>query len=76
MYTLEYSSTRSEVWRWYWRAWAGPRGLWRLHVVILVTLALGVWLLRGMYKMVRRLRGQCVADARRCAVSHVVVVTI
>lgn len=31
-YTLKYATTRGEIWRWYWRAWARPAGLWRHHV--------------------------------------------
>jgi hypothetical protein len=31
-YAVHYSSTRSEVWRWYWRSWFNPKGLWRVHV--------------------------------------------
>lgn len=31
-YTLKYATTRRELWRWYWRAWARPAGLWRHHV--------------------------------------------
>lgn len=33
-YTLKYSTTRGEVWRWYWRVWARPAGLWRQHVAL------------------------------------------
>ena len=33
MYTVNYSSRRSEIWRWYWRAWKRPAGLWRFHVM-------------------------------------------
>jgi len=36
-YTVNYASRRSEVWRWYWRAWARPTGLWRVHVLFGVT---------------------------------------
>lgn len=39
-YTLNYSSRRSEIWRWYWRAWARPAGLWRVHVLFGVTCGL------------------------------------
>ena len=42
MYLLQYSTTRSDVWRWYWRAWVKPAGLWRYHVIIGVTFA-AVW---------------------------------
>jgi hypothetical protein len=34
MKTISYVSTRSEVWRYYWRAWARPAGLWRVHVLL------------------------------------------
>ena len=34
MHTVSYTSTRGEIWRWYWRAWARPAGLWRYHVFI------------------------------------------
>jgi hypothetical protein len=33
MYTVNYASRRSEIWRWYWRAWKRPAGLWRFHVM-------------------------------------------
>ena len=33
-YTLKYATTRGEIWRWYWRAWARPAGLWRHHVAL------------------------------------------
>jgi hypothetical protein len=39
MYTLEYSSTREEVWRYYWRAWAKPRGLWLMQLFIAFSAA-------------------------------------
>lgn len=39
-HTIEYVSSRAEVWRTYWRCWARPAGLWRIHVAI----ALGVGL--------------------------------
>jgi hypothetical protein len=32
VHTLRYYSSRQEIWRWYWRAWA--RGLWRYPVVL------------------------------------------
>ena len=32
MYTVTYASLRSEIWRWYWRAWLRPAGLWRFHL--------------------------------------------
>jgi hypothetical protein len=37
MYTIKYSSSRQEVWRWYWRAWAKPNGLWLYHLIIGVS---------------------------------------
>jgi hypothetical protein len=37
--TIRYSSSRREVWRWYWRAWAKPKGLWRYHAFVAVLLA-------------------------------------
>lgn len=41
-YTLQYATTRAELWRWYWRAWARPAGFWRQHVLIGAGVALGV----------------------------------
>jgi hypothetical protein len=37
--TLRYRSSRAEVWRWYWRAWLRPKGLWRYHAVIFACVA-------------------------------------
>ena len=37
--TVSYASLRSEVWRWYWRAWARPAGLWRYHLLFGITCA-------------------------------------
>jgi hypothetical protein len=34
MHTVKYSTTRIELWRTYWRAWARPKGLWRIHVLL------------------------------------------
>ncbi len=34
MYSLQYSTTRREIWQWYWRAWCRPAGLWRFHLFI------------------------------------------
>ena len=42
MHTIEYTSSRSEVWRWYWRAWAKPSGFWLLHLCLGVLFAAGV----------------------------------
>lgn len=39
-HTIRYSVTRGEIWRWYWRAWAQPRGLWRLHVLLAVSIGI------------------------------------
>ncbi len=33
-HTLRYASSRAEIWRWTWRAWAAPKGRWRLHAGI------------------------------------------
>ena len=44
MYTLIYSSTRAEVWRWYWKAWAAPHGLWRFHALIVLAFPLVLWI--------------------------------
>lgn len=37
--TIRYSSSRREVWRRYWRAWAKPKGLWRHHAFVALLLA-------------------------------------
>ena len=42
MYTIRYASTRREIWQWYWRARAQPKGLWRYHVLISLLSAIGV----------------------------------
>jgi hypothetical protein len=41
VYTVQYASTRAEIWRWYWRAWARPKGLWRYHVLVSLLSAIG-----------------------------------
>lgn len=41
-----YTCTRGEIWRWYWRAWARPLGLWRYHALISFLVAAG-WTVRG-----------------------------
>ena len=33
-FTVNYASRRSEIWRWYWRSWGKPNGLWRVHVFL------------------------------------------
>jgi hypothetical protein len=40
MKTISYVSTRGEVWRYYWRAWARPLGLWTVHVILGLLVAL------------------------------------
>jgi len=45
MHQVSYRSRRSEVWRWYWRAWARPLGLWRFHVAFSLLFA-AAWTLR------------------------------
>ena len=39
VYTVQYATTRAELWRWYWKAWARPRGLWRFHVFMAAAVA-------------------------------------
>jgi hypothetical protein len=36
---LRYRSRRAEVWRWYWRCWLRPHGLWRYHAALFVAVA-------------------------------------
>lgn len=40
MHQVSYTSTRGEIWRWYWRAWARPLGLWRFHALIALFVAI------------------------------------
>src|SRR6266481_2403946 len=40
-YTVRCASTRAEIWRWYWRARARPKGPWLYHVVISFLSAIG-----------------------------------
>jgi hypothetical protein len=40
IYTLRYSSLRSEVWRWYWKEW--KTRLWRIHVFIATFFCIGL----------------------------------
>ncbi|MGO9512924.1 MAG: YcxB family protein [Steroidobacteraceae bacterium] len=42
MYEVKYASTRGEIWRWYWCAWARPRGLWRFHVIVGLLFAIAL----------------------------------
>jgi hypothetical protein len=37
--TVRYATSREDVWRYYWRAWARLNGLWRAHVAIGVLAA-------------------------------------
>ena len=46
--TIRHSSSRREVWRWYWRAWAEPRGLWRYHALLALLLAVAHAEARGL----------------------------
>jgi hypothetical protein len=46
-YTVKYTSRRSEIWRWYWRAWARPAGLWRIHVLFGLTCGLAFTIIRN-----------------------------
>jgi hypothetical protein len=46
-YTVNYASRRSEIWRWYWRAWAMPAGLWRVQVLFGATCGLVFTVLRN-----------------------------
>ena len=46
-FTVNYASRRSEVWRWYWRAWARPAGLWRVHLLLGFSCAFVFTLLRN-----------------------------
>ena len=38
-HTVEYASSRDEVWRAYWRTWAKPAGLWRVHSAVALGIA-------------------------------------
>jgi hypothetical protein len=53
MYTVKYASRRSEIWRWYWRAWKRPAGLWRFHVIFGLVFAffLAVLLAPGPFRL-------------------------
>jgi hypothetical protein len=43
--TIQYSTTRAEIWRWYWRAWARPLGLWRYHLLVAGSVFMLIYLL-------------------------------
>ena len=45
-YSVEYRSTRSEIWRWYWRAWSRINGLWRYHAFLAAATTTAVVALR------------------------------
>jgi hypothetical protein len=47
LYTIRYATTRSEIWRWYWGAWARPAGLWRINVLLGVAAALAAAAAQG-----------------------------
>ncbi len=47
MHTVHYTSNRAEIWRWYWRSWARPNGLWRIHVLFGIGIALLITLASG-----------------------------
>lgn len=38
-YTLNYASSRAEVWHWYWKSWRTR--LWRQHVLVAVFFSIG-----------------------------------
>jgi PHD/YefM family antitoxin component YafN of YafNO toxin-antitoxin module len=40
MHTVTYASRRAEIWKWYWRAWAQPAGLWRFNMLFALTVAI------------------------------------
>lgn len=44
-HTIEYASSRDEMWRAYWRSWARPAGLWRVHLAIALGVAVASELL-------------------------------
>lgn len=51
-YTLKYAATRGEIWRWYWRAWARPAGLWRRHVALGAVATVGAASAHGFSRWV------------------------
>lgn len=42
---IQYSTSRAEIWRWYWRAWARPLGLWRYHLFVAANVFVLIYLL-------------------------------
>src|SRR5262245_38950646 len=44
--TVQYASTRSEVWRWYWRSWR--KRFWVFHLIIFSVVYGAILLLRPM----------------------------
>jgi hypothetical protein len=69
MYTVNYASRRSEIWRWYWRAWKRPAGLWRFHVIFGLVFAFiyAVLLEPGAFRL-----GYCLAVAAIATVACVI----
>lgn len=39
MNTVQYKSSRIEIWKWYWRSWAKPNGLWIYHALFSIIFA-------------------------------------
>ena len=39
MHSVQYKSSRIEVWKWYWRSWAKTNGLWVYHASFSITFA-------------------------------------
>jgi hypothetical protein len=66
MKTISYVSTRAEVWRYYWRAWARPAGLWLVHV--LAGLVVAVARTRGSAPSGSAFLGTWVAVTLACVV--------
>jgi hypothetical protein len=55
VHEVSYTSSRAEVWRWYWRAWWRPLGLWRHHAGIALAIAIA-WTARepaGPFDVIR-----------------------
>jgi YcxB-like protein len=47
--TVQYRSSREEIWSWYWRAWRS--GLWRVHATWLACVSLAILVLRSSQGM-------------------------
>jgi len=39
MNTVQYKSSRIEIWKWYWRSWARANGLWIYHALFSIIFA-------------------------------------